>query len=114
MQLANETIVSLEVVPLKFGVGATEEAGYDLKRLGVTRALILTDKHMKAIGLADRVRKLIQENGMAAEIFDEVAIEPTDTSMEAAAAWVGDGTYDGFVLVIGSSKNRGSKTPVVW
>ncbi len=32
MQLANETIVSLEVVPLKFGVGATEEGREALPR----------------------------------------------------------------------------------
>jgi hydroxyacid-oxoacid transhydrogenase len=103
MQLANETIVSLEVVPLKFGVGATEEVGYDLKRLGVTRALILTDKHLKTIGLVDRVQELIKENGIAAEIYDDVEIEPTDKSFEAAAAWAGSGSYDGFVSVGGGS-----------
>ena len=68
MQLANETIVSLEVAPLKFGVGATEEVGYDLKRLGVTRALIITDRHIKATGLTDRVQKLIKEEGITSDI----------------------------------------------
>jgi hydroxyacid-oxoacid transhydrogenase len=103
MQLANETVVSLEVAPLKFGVGATDEVGYDLKRLGVTRALIITDKHIKAAGLADRVQKLIKEEGIASEIYDGAEVEPTDKSFEAAASWASGGNYDGFVSVGGGS-----------
>lgn len=103
MELANETVVSLEVAPLKFGMGATEEVGYDLKRLGVTKALILTDKHIKATGLTERVQTYIREEGISAEIYDEVEVEPTNKSFEAAAAWAADGNYDGFVSVGGGS-----------
>ncbi len=103
MELANETVVSLEVAPLKFGMGATEEVGYDLKRLGVTRALILTDRHIKATGLANRVQALIREEGINAEIYDDTEVEPTNTSFEAAASWASNGNYDGFVSVGGGS-----------
>ncbi|GAC1357719.1 MAG: hydroxyacid-oxoacid transhydrogenase [Ktedonobacteraceae bacterium] len=103
MQLANETVVSLEVAPLKFGVGATDEVGYDLKRLGVSKVLVLTDKHILATGLPDRVQKLIKEEGIQVELYDATAVEPTDKSLEAAAQWALAGNYDGFVSVGGGS-----------
>lgn len=103
MELANETIISLEVAPLKFGVGATEEVGYDLKRLGVTKALVITDKHIKATGLPDRVLGLIREAGISAELYDDIEVEPSDRSFEAAASWASGGNYDGFVSVGGGS-----------
>ncbi len=103
MQLANETIVSLEVAPLKFGVGATDEVGYDLKRLGVTKVLVLTDKHIMATGLAERVLKLIKETGIHTDLYDATEVEPTDKSFEAAAHWASGGNYDGFVSVGGGS-----------
>jgi alcohol dehydrogenase class IV len=103
MELANETVVSLEVAPLKFGVGATDEVGYDLKRLGVTKVLMVTDKHILATGLPERVRQSIKEEGIAADLYDEVSVEPTDKSLEAAAHWANGGNYDGFVSVGGGS-----------
>ena len=44
LDIPNETIITMEMTPIKFGPGATNEVGYDLKRLGVRRALIVTDK----------------------------------------------------------------------
>ena len=38
-----ETVFTLEATPVKFGPGAADDAGWELARLGVTRALLVTD-----------------------------------------------------------------------
>jgi alcohol dehydrogenase class IV len=103
IDLPNETVFTMEMTPFKFGPGATGEVAYDLKRLGVKHALIITDPGIMKIGLPERVRALLQEAGVGAEIFDEVHVEPTDRSFEALATFVSGRDYDGFVAVGGGS-----------
>ncbi len=61
------------------------------------------------LGLPDRVRTLIQEAAISADIFDEVHVEPTDHSFEAIVAFVRDRDYDGFVAVGGGSSIDSAK-----
>jgi hydroxyacid-oxoacid transhydrogenase len=103
LDIPNETIFHMETTPMKFGPGATDEVAYDLKRLGVRRALLVTDKGLMKLGLPDRVRGLIQEAGITVDIYDDVHIEPTDASFEAIASYVRGRDYDGFVAVGGGS-----------
>ena len=99
----NETIFTMETTPLKFGAGATAEVGYDLKRLGVRRPLLVTDPGLMHTGLPDRVCHLLREAGLAVDLYDEVHIEPTDASWQAIADYVQGRQYDGFVAVGGGS-----------
>jgi alcohol dehydrogenase class IV len=41
-----ETVIVMETVPIRFGVGATEEVGYEAQRLGMRRVLLVTDRHL--------------------------------------------------------------------
>ena len=41
MASGHETIFTMEATPVKFGTGASAEAGWELKRLGVTRAMLV-------------------------------------------------------------------------
>ena len=50
----HETIFTLEATPIKFGPGAAADAGWELKRLGVKRALLVTDPGVAAIGHPER------------------------------------------------------------
>ncbi len=101
LDIPNETIFTMEMTPIKFGPGATDEVAYDLKRLGVKHTLIITDRGIMKLGLPERVRMLIQEAGISADIFDEVHVEPTDQSFEAIDAFIRGRDYDGFVAVGG-------------
>lgn len=109
LDIPNETIFTMEMTPIKFGPGATDEVAYDLKRLGVKHTLIITDRGIMQLGLADRVRTLIQEAAISADIFDEVHVEPTDQSFETIAAFVRGRDYDGFVAVGGGSSIDSAK-----
>src|SRR5438128_5460638 len=109
LDIPNETIFTMEMTPIKFGPGATDEVAYDLKRLGVKRTSIITDRGIMQLDLPDRVRTLIQETGISADAFDEVHVEPTDHSFEAIATFVRGRDYDGFVAVGGGSSIDSAK-----
>src|SRR6266542_2410374 len=103
LDIPNETVFTMEMTPIKFGPGATDEVAYDLKRLGVKRALIVTDPGSMKIGLPERVRSLLKDADINAEIYDDVHVEPTDTSFEAIGSYVQGRNYDGIVAVGGGS-----------
>jgi hydroxyacid-oxoacid transhydrogenase len=101
--LPTETVFVMEMSPIKFGLGATDEIGHDARRLGLSRVLIFTDRHVAELGLPERIRGLLGEEGIKAEIFDGVEVEPTDRSMEEAAAVTRGIEVDGYIAVGGGS-----------
>ena len=101
--LPTETVFVMEMSPIKFGLGAMEEIGFDAARLGLAKALIFTDRNLAAAGLPDRVRGLLEEQGIKAEVYDGVEVEPTDRSMEEAAEYARTKEFDGLIAVGGGS-----------
>jgi hydroxyacid-oxoacid transhydrogenase len=101
--LPTETVFVMEASPIKFGLGAMDEIGYDARRLGLKRVLIVTDRHIGELGLPDRVRALLEEEGIKADVYDGVEIEPTDRSMEEAAEYARQRELDGLIAVGGGS-----------
>lgn len=101
--LPTETVFVMEMSPIKFGLGATDEIAYDARRLGLGRVLLVTDRTLAALGLPDRIRALLAEEGVKAEIYDGVEIEPTDRSMEDAATYASTKEFDGLIAVGGGS-----------
>jgi hydroxyacid-oxoacid transhydrogenase len=109
LDIPNETVFTMEMTPIKFGPGATDEVAYDLKRLGVKRALIVTDPGVMKIGLPERVRSLLKDADISAEIYDDAHVEPTDASFEAIGSYVQGRNYDGIVAVGGGSSIDSAK-----
>ena len=101
--LPTETVFVVEMTPIKFGLGAAEEVGFDARRLGVRKVLLITDRHIAELGLPDRIRALLDEQGIKADIYDGVEVEPTDHSMEEAADYARTKEFDGLVAVGGGS-----------
>jgi hypothetical protein len=101
--LPTETVFVMEMSPIKFGLGATDEIEHDARRLGLGRVLIFTDRHVAELGLPERIRGLLGEEEIKAEIFDGVEVEPTDRSMEEAAAVTRGTEVDGYIAVGGGS-----------
>lgn len=100
---ARETVFTLEATSVKFGRGAVADAGWELRRLGVTRALVVTDPGVAAAGIVERVTPSLERAGIAYDVFDRVRIEPTLESMEEAVEAARDGSFDGFIGVGGGS-----------
>ena len=101
--MSNETVFTVEATPVKYGSGAVDEAGWELKRLGVERALLITDPGVMAAGHPERVRRSIEAEGIDVALFDAVRVEPTLASLEAAIDFARDVQADGFVSVGGGS-----------
>src|SRR5919107_920877 len=99
----HETVFTLEATPIKFGPGASADAGWELKRLGVKRALLVTDPGVKQLGHPDRVREAIEREGIEVVIYDRARVEPTLDSSQDAADFALDANVDGFVSVGGGS-----------
>jgi hydroxyacid-oxoacid transhydrogenase len=98
-----ETVFTLEATPVKFGPRAADDAGWELARLGVTRALLVTDPGVAAAGHPERVRSAIAAAGIDVVLYDGAQVEPTLESFERAAAFARDAGVDGFVSVGGGS-----------
>ncbi len=101
--LPTETVFVLEMSPIKFGLGAMDEIGFDASRLGIKKALVFTDRHLGELGLPERVRGLLEEQGIKADVYDGVEVEPTDRSMEEAAEYARTKEFDGLIAVGGGS-----------
>ena len=99
----HETIFTLEATPIKYGPGAAADAGWELKRLGVKRALLVTDPGVAAIGHPERIRASIEAEGIEVVVYDRARVEPTLDSFQEAADFARDAQVDGFVSVGGGS-----------
>jgi hydroxyacid-oxoacid transhydrogenase len=103
MAAGRETVFTLEATPVKFGPGAVADAGWELKRLGVRRVLLVTDPGVAALGYADRVEALAVAEGIEVVRFDDSRVEPTLDSFQVAADTAVEQGVDGFVSIGGGS-----------
>src|ERR687897_1919948 len=99
----NETVFTMEATPLKYGRGASEEAGWELKQMGVGRGMLVSDPGVVKANITGRIVELIEAEGLEGEVWDRSRVEPTDDSFQAAADFDVDGNFEGFVAVGGGS-----------
>ena len=59
------------------GSGASEQAGEESRKLGVKKALIVTDPNLVKLGIVDGVKQSLQRSEVSFAIFDGVLTEPT-------------------------------------
>ena len=98
-----ERAFKLETTPITFGPGASEEAGWEMKRLGAKRVMIVSDAGVVQAGITGKIQRIIEAEGIECEVFDRVHVEPTLESLQEAADFATDGGFDGFVGVGGGS-----------
>ena len=101
--MTRETVFTLEATPIKFGPGSSADAGWELRRLGASRAMVVSDPGVIRAGITERVVGAIEAEGIEAVVFDRVRVEPTAESLQEAADFAVDGDFDGFVGVGGGS-----------
>jgi hydroxyacid-oxoacid transhydrogenase len=99
----NETIFTMEATPLKYGPGAAEEVGWEVKRLGVGRIMLVSDPGVVEAGIAPSIQELIEDEGIEVEVWHKARVEPTADSLQAAADFASEGDFDGFVAVGGGT-----------
>ncbi len=64
-----------------FGVGAVDSVADWTRRTGARRALIVCDGGVAQVGIAERVRALLDAGGIAAAVFDKVDPNPIEKNI---------------------------------
>ena len=88
---------------IRFGWGVTREVGLDLAELGAKRVMVVTDPVLRELPPVATVLTALEDAGVPHVLFDQVQIEPTDASFQAAIAFAIDEEVDAFVAVGGGS-----------
>ena len=98
-----ETAYAIDTSSIKFGPGVTREVGYEMRRLGARRVMVVTDPRMASSEAVAITLESLRDEAIDAVLFDRVSIEPTDVSFKEAIAFATEGAFDGFVAVGGGS-----------
>jgi len=101
--MACETVFIVDASSIKFGVGATREVGSDMKDLGATRVMVVTDPRLAASETVAIALDALRKEGIATALFDRVRIEPNDVSFKEAISFATEGKFDAYVAVGGGS-----------
>jgi len=98
-----ETAFTMDTSSIKYGPGVTCEVGYDMRRLGARRVMVLTDSNLADSSSVAVTLEALRSEGIDAVLYDGVRIEPTDASLKEAIQFATDGGFDGYVAVGGGS-----------
>ena len=98
-----ETAFSIDTSSIKYGPGVTREVGYEVRRMGARRVMVVTDPKLAGGDQVSVTLGSLREEGVEAELFDRVHVEPTDASFQEAIRFAIDGRFDGYVAVGGGS-----------
>jgi alcohol dehydrogenase class IV len=85
------------------GSGSSEKVGEESKKLGVKKALIVTDQVMVKLGVLEGVEKALEQTKIPFSIYDAVATEPTVDYVKEGLKSFKDNGCDVLVAVGGGS-----------
>lgn len=86
-----------------YGCGVISQLADEVKLAGGSRALVMTDPGIVAAGIAARVTDLLDEAGIAYEVFDGVEANPKDVNAEEGARMARKIDADCLIAVGGGS-----------
>ena len=98
-----ESVINVSSANIKFGAGATREVGFDMKELGATKVMVVTDNNLAKMAPVKTVLEALRDEGLTAELYDNTYVEPTDSSLKEAIDFAVGGNFDGFIGVGGGS-----------
>ena len=98
-----EKAFTIDTSSIKFGPGITNEAGFELNRLGAKRVMVVTDRQMADSHAVKSATESLGRQGIDHTVFDHVSVEPIDDSLKDAIRFAIEGKFDGFLPVSGGS-----------
>ena len=102
-QIARDTVFAIDSSSIHFGPGVTREVGFEMRRLGARRVMVVTDPRLKDSRAVGLTLDSLRAEGIEAVLYDRVEVEPTDISFKDAIAFAIEGDFDGYVAVGGGS-----------
>ena len=86
-----------------FGAGVLAEVGENARELAMKRVALFTDRRLASSEHVAKVKASLASANVETIVYDEVAIEPTDASLQQAARFAREASIDGYVSVGGGS-----------
>ena len=96
-----DTAFTVDASRVTFGRGCLREVGDRARALGMTRVALFTDAQLRKLEWFEDVVKSLAPLDVV--VFDEIEIEPTDQSFNAAALFAREAKPDGYVSLGGGS-----------
>ncbi|XP_023583489.1 hydroxyacid-oxoacid transhydrogenase, mitochondrial [Trichechus manatus latirostris] len=93
----------MAVSNIRYGAGVTKEVGMDLQNMGAKNVCLMTDKNLSQLPPVQVVMNSLVKNGINFKVYDNVRVEPTDTSFMEAIEFAKKGAFDAYVAVGGGS-----------
>lgn len=75
-----EYAFEMAVSAIRFGPGCTKEVGMDFKNMGAHRVCVVTDKNVLKLDAMQQVEEGLAREGVEFTIYDNVRVEPKDSS----------------------------------
>ena len=91
------------------GIGSSKKIGEQVNILGGTNVLIITDKGISAMGMADQIKAQVEEAGVKALIFDGAEPNPTDLNVHDGLKVYQDNNCDMIISLGGGSSHDCAK-----
>ncbi|MHC5534337.1 iron-containing alcohol dehydrogenase [Priestia megaterium] len=88
---------------VKHGIGAVKHTGEEVKNLGVSKVLLVTDPGVKKVGLADPVIASLKEADVDVILFDQVEANPSIHVVADGTKMYTENGCNGLVAVGGGS-----------
>jgi alcohol dehydrogenase class IV len=98
---------------IRIGGGTLAELPEVLAQAGLSRPLIVADGWMASSGVLERIEGLLAVSGMASRAFTGVVPDPTVASVEAACAFLREGSHDCVIGLGGGSSIDSAKVVAV-
>jgi alcohol dehydrogenase class IV len=86
-----------------YGRGVLAELGRAARGLRMSRVAVFVDPHLREQEFVQTALRALRDAKLDPVVYTDIAIEPTDASFKAAAAFAVDGRFDGFVSIGGGS-----------
>lgn len=87
-----------------FGPGAREVLPSEISRLGLHKALVVTDKDLVKFGVAEKVLEVLRSAGIPFEVFSEIKPNPTVAKVKAGLVAYASSGAD-FIIAIGGGSS---------
>lgn len=88
---------------IRYGEGVTREIGMDLQNMGARNVCLMTDNNLSQLYPVEAVLESLVQNGVNYKVYDNVRVEPTDSSFKEAIAFAKKEKFDVYVAVGGGS-----------
>ncbi len=112
--MALESVITVGSAAIKYGFGSTREVGSDMKELGATRVMIVTDPNLAETEPVKLTLNALKTAGLEAVLFPDARVEPTDASMKDAIDFALGGSFDDFIGVGGGSSMDTAKVAYLY